>query len=288
MAAQGTLARQGDPAPVDTTLSAANIRASIGNIASPELKQALLSAFDLAKGDLDAMQAKLEDWFNSSMDRVSGWYKRRTQLFLFLIGLFAAAILNLDAVNITRHMVLDKNFRDLVVKEAEFTVTAAKDARAEKLHSENKDGNPPCPTTSACDEKTSDADGGGPLPPTLTFDELNGKLEEIGFPIGGMVACPNGDPTIAATPAANEPSTVPADQSSAEKKPQAAKACTDSTWRPWSWEMPLGWLITAIAVMFGAPFWFDVLNKLVGLRAAGKEPRKGGTGAADAKKAAAK
>ena len=30
----------------------------------------------------------------------------------------------------------------------------------------------------------------------------------------------------------------------------------------------MGWLITAIAVMLGAPFWFNLLNKLISLRTA--------------------
>jgi hypothetical protein len=34
----------------------------------------------------------------------------------------------------------------------------------------------------------------------------------------------------------------------------------------------LGWLITAIAAVFGAPFWFDLLGKLVQLRGAGPKP----------------
>lgn len=33
-----------------------------------------------------------------------------------------------------------------------------------------------------------------------------------------------------------------------------------------------GWIITIFAVSLGAPFWFDTLNKLVNLRAAGKMP----------------
>ncbi len=41
----------------------------------------------------------------------------------------------------------------------------------------------------------------------------------------------------------------------------------------------LGWLVTAFAVSFGAPFWFDLLNKLVDLRKSGKKPKP-----ADAKK----
>lgn len=32
-----------------------------------------------------------------------------------------------------------------------------------------------------------------------------------------------------------------------------------------------GWLITAIATVFGAPFWFDTLQKFVQLRGAGSQ-----------------
>ncbi len=36
----------------------------------------------------------------------------------------------------------------------------------------------------------------------------------------------------------------------------------------------LGWLLTALAVSLGAPFWFDILNRLVNLRASGNPPPK--------------
>lgn len=35
----------------------------------------------------------------------------------------------------------------------------------------------------------------------------------------------------------------------------------------------VGWIVTIIAVSIGAPFWFDVLNKVVNLRSAGRSPR---------------
>jgi hypothetical protein len=35
----------------------------------------------------------------------------------------------------------------------------------------------------------------------------------------------------------------------------------------------LGWLITASASLFGAPFWFDTLKTLVRLRGAGTKPQ---------------
>ncbi|RPH79952.1 MAG: hypothetical protein EHM80_06530 [Nitrospiraceae bacterium] len=36
----------------------------------------------------------------------------------------------------------------------------------------------------------------------------------------------------------------------------------------------IGLLLTAIAVSLGAPFWFDVLNKLINIRSAGKQPER--------------
>lgn len=38
----------------------------------------------------------------------------------------------------------------------------------------------------------------------------------------------------------------------------------------------LGWVLTALAVSLGAPFWFDTLNRFMNLRASGKPPAKTG------------
>jgi len=37
-------------------------------------------------------------------------------------------------------------------------------------------------------------------------------------------------------------------------------------------ERILGWAITAVAISLGAPFWFDLLNKIMNIRNAGKSP----------------
>jgi hypothetical protein len=36
--------------------------------------------------------------------------------------------------------------------------------------------------------------------------------------------------------------------------------------------MVLGWVITALAISLGAPFWFDLLQKLLRLRSSGQRP----------------
>ena len=36
------------------------------------------------------------------------------------------------------------------------------------------------------------------------------------------------------------------------------------------WNHLLGWIVTVLAISLGAPFWFDVLNKIMNLRNAGR------------------
>jgi hypothetical protein len=38
------------------------------------------------------------------------------------------------------------------------------------------------------------------------------------------------------------------------------------------WDTLLGWILTVLALSLGAPFWFDVLNKFMNVRYAGKSP----------------
>ena len=35
----------------------------------------------------------------------------------------------------------------------------------------------------------------------------------------------------------------------------------------------LGWLLTTAALTMGAPFWFDLLKNVIGLRATGPAPK---------------
>jgi hypothetical protein len=37
-------------------------------------------------------------------------------------------------------------------------------------------------------------------------------------------------------------------------------------------QVVLGWLLTVLALSLGAPFWFDLLNKFMNVRFAGKSP----------------
>ncbi len=86
---------------------------------SSRLRGALLPLTEAAGDDLPRVRQSIEDWYNASMDRVSGWYKRRTQIIIALIGFSIAATMNVDAIAITRYLNTNQTARSLLVAEAE-------------------------------------------------------------------------------------------------------------------------------------------------------------------------
>lgn len=72
----------------------------IESISDPQLKQLLKGFYVHAKGDVDSLHQELAAWFDGGMDRVSGTYKRWSQLWCFLIGFVIAALFNIDSFHL--------------------------------------------------------------------------------------------------------------------------------------------------------------------------------------------
>ena len=85
-------------------LSMAQIRANALKIQNAAVRRVLITAIDTAQGDFDRACAHIEHWYDSAMDRVSGWYKRSTQWALFWIALFVAIILNVNTITISDYL----------------------------------------------------------------------------------------------------------------------------------------------------------------------------------------
>lgn len=70
-------------------------------LASGKLPSGLTSVLQsaLTKGvyEIKTVQQEIETWFDANMQRASGWYKRFTQMWLFLVALVLAAAFNLDS-----------------------------------------------------------------------------------------------------------------------------------------------------------------------------------------------
>jgi hypothetical protein len=65
-------------------------------------RKPLLRMMTDAKGDRDRFRLSLEHWYDDTMDRVSGWYKRYVQRIILGISIVLVACLNVDSVNIAQ------------------------------------------------------------------------------------------------------------------------------------------------------------------------------------------
>ena len=82
------------------------------------MKYRLLTLLDDARGDIDAFRQGLEAWFDDTMARVSGWYKRKTQLILCLLAAIIAVAMNANTLTIGERLWEDPVVRSAVVQQA--------------------------------------------------------------------------------------------------------------------------------------------------------------------------
>jgi len=85
---------------------------------NPKVSTALVAIIDAADDDVNRVRKGIERWFDSSMDRVSGWYKRRIQFVIFGYGLAIAAFANIDSIGIVRSLSTQAGVRDALVAQA--------------------------------------------------------------------------------------------------------------------------------------------------------------------------
>jgi hypothetical protein len=80
----------------------ADLDKKIAAIKDPQIRALLQGMYARAGGKIEEIQKQLAGWFSAGMERVSGVYKRRAQLFSFLIALVVAAALNIDTFTLFR------------------------------------------------------------------------------------------------------------------------------------------------------------------------------------------
>jgi len=185
----------------------------------------LVSMIARAGDDPVKLQTSVEAWYDSGMDRASGWYKYRTQWALFWIGLLIAVSMNADTIGIVRQLSKDSTLRQTIVAAAQ----AGKDSR-DGAGERGESGEPIEQRIKAARESFSD-------------------ISDLGVPIGW----PPGDP-------------------SAKSRGEKFTRCLD--WIVGRPSMMFGWVLTAIAISLGAPFWFDALNKIMVVRSTVKPREK--------------
>ena len=281
-------ANASDPALAGAPVTAQSLRAGIAGMKNKRVARALLNALDLAQDDLNRTRLNLEAWYDAGMDRVSGWYKRSTQWIVFGLALIMAAALNVDAIGIANFLYRNDDARHAVVAQAEAAVadvrvsdasaqadaaqkalkalpntepdavarakaavdaaTAAKEAAltdARMARARADAARPPAPTGTAPPET---APNGAPAPATTTttpqYDRAKADLEALDLPIGW-----------------------PAGFACHAKEGNGHCSARGGL-------IVAGWLLTALAATLGAPFWFDILNKVMVIRSTVKPYEK--------------
>ncbi|MGZ6364697.1 MAG: hypothetical protein ACXWPS_01910 [Ktedonobacteraceae bacterium] len=75
------------------------------------IPQALASLLQKANGNPQKELEYIENWYDDTMDRVSGWYKRNVQLIIFILGLVIVVGLNVDTIAIITNISNDSVIR---------------------------------------------------------------------------------------------------------------------------------------------------------------------------------
>jgi TRAP-type C4-dicarboxylate transport system permease small subunit len=164
----------------------AQLANDIEKIQDPQLRQLLKGMYARAAGKIENLRADLAGWFDTGMERVSGAYKRQTQLICLILGLLIAAFLNIDSFHL---------FQSLWQH------------------------------------------------PTLAAQISMPDTTDAGKALEGLKALPIGWKEVPALDAG-------------------------------LLLMFVGWLVTASSALFGAPFWFDLLQRMIQLRGTGKKPEE--------------
>jgi hypothetical protein len=243
--------------------TAASVRALVGNLPQGKPRDALLALVDAGNNDLERVKANIAGWYNAAMDRVSGWYKRRAQLMLFVIALVVVPAVGVDTIKLAKALYADPALRASVVASSEKVIAsqpqptpvagAAADTTAGAVAPVAGDPKPPLPAQAA---KQQGGEGEKDTLRALKDAEDRYKKANADLALLNVPTATFNEYTVDATPPLPR---------------------TFETFFNWLWVHILGFLLTAIAASLGAPFWFDLLNRFVNLRASGNKPTQADT-----------
>lgn len=108
-----------DPVADDESRSIESVRESVKELPeSLPLRAALLCLIKDAGADLDRFRDQLTSWYDESMDRVAGWYKKHTQRAIVVIAAVITVALNADTLQMIEQLSSSEALREAAVQQA--------------------------------------------------------------------------------------------------------------------------------------------------------------------------
>lgn len=181
-------------------------------------EQAHLKAHSLEEA-VRQLETEVANWFNNSMDRASGVYKRNAKGVGIVIGFLVAMFINADTLHMIGSLSQDTMLRQTITQAADRMI-----------------------------EQSAATPGASPLPGETQADlkeiknSVRAVLDEIPLPIGW-------NPVIV-----------------------KQQETSDRYWIIPFLRRSMGWLVTGIALSMGASFWYDLLQRVIRVRATGEKP----------------
>ncbi|MBW4502316.1 MAG: hypothetical protein KME57_22785 [Scytonema hyalinum WJT4-NPBG1] len=171
---------------------------------------------DGLKEEMNQFKKEVETWFDRSMDRASGVYKRNAKGVAILIGISIAILTNTDTFHLLKRLSQDSAIRSAITQSAS----------SQQINYIND--------------------------PNARM-QIQKLLGDASVPIGWQNISQQLDLEPLRTSQGN-----------------TANAVLRKIWKVIA--MLCGWLLSGLAIAMGAPFWFDVLNKVINVRNAGPKP----------------
>lgn len=170
--------------------------------------------------DLKKFQEELAKWFDKSMARAAGVYKRKSKTISFLLGLVISLVLNIDTINISSQFYKNQSLGAAVNQVTNRIVNETGTCLQQQSNTND------CykSITSAVDDLAFLPLGWGPTNLVEQFEEPNHLPKNLGF-----------------------------------------------TWV--YFKFIVGIILSAIAICMGAPFWFEILSKVLNIRNTGNKPK---------------
>ncbi|MGV0024879.1 hypothetical protein [Phormidesmis priestleyi] len=213
------------------------------------------------ENDLNQLREEVAIWFDRSMERASGVYKRNAKGVALLIGLSIAATTNSDTFHIFNRLSSDDSLRRLITDRAsQLDLSAPNNPRLDVQLEQLK-------------------------------NQTDAVLRDIAFPISWSPINLNRQLGCQTSATADEPARS-SDEATQLKQQwdNLYKSCLSTNQaaavpipfqvmqialvKPLGFlRMMCGWALSGIAIAMGAPFWFDLLGKLVNVRNSGSKPK---------------
>ncbi|QLE44520.1 hypothetical protein FD723_31640 [Nostoc sp. C052] len=157
--------------------------------------------------EMNQFKNEVETWFDRSMDRASGVYKRNAKGVAILIGISIAVLTNTDTFHLVNRLSQDSVIRSTIAQSATQRIDYIKDLEGRK--------------------------------------EIETLLGNASIPIGWQ-------------------------NINQQFEQNSGNVLLIRSWQVF--RLICGWIISGLAIAMGAPFWFDILNKVINVRNAGPKP----------------